>query len=254
MATPVLWHLEISHFNEKARWALDYKGIPHVRRAVLPGIQEFYARRLAGARTTPFLELDGKHIADSTAIIEAIERRWPDPPLYPADPEERRRALEIEDYFDEEVAHDLRRVIFSQLLTERESFLRTLYGEDHPRYRLMKRLSPILTPVVKARFRINPAAVEESRKKVLAGLDRIEAEAGPDGYLAGDSFTVADLTAAAIMSPLVVPPQFPYIKLPPEQRPPAAVEFRDSVSSRPGFRWVLETYERHRAQSAEVAA
>ena len=23
---PVLWHLEVSHYNEKARWALDYKG------------------------------------------------------------------------------------------------------------------------------------------------------------------------------------------------------------------------------------
>jgi hypothetical protein len=24
--TPVLWHLDISHYNEKVRWALDYKG------------------------------------------------------------------------------------------------------------------------------------------------------------------------------------------------------------------------------------
>ena len=27
--TPVLWQLEISHYNEKARWALDYKGVAH---------------------------------------------------------------------------------------------------------------------------------------------------------------------------------------------------------------------------------
>ena len=33
---PVLWHFRISHFNEKARWALDWKRVPHVRRAVLP--------------------------------------------------------------------------------------------------------------------------------------------------------------------------------------------------------------------------
>jgi len=24
---PVLWHFPISHYNEKARWALDWKGI-----------------------------------------------------------------------------------------------------------------------------------------------------------------------------------------------------------------------------------
>ena len=32
---PVLWQFRFSHFNEKARWALDWKGIPHVRRALL---------------------------------------------------------------------------------------------------------------------------------------------------------------------------------------------------------------------------
>ena len=87
--TPLLWHLEISHYNEKARWALDYKGVAHVRRAVTPGLQELTARRLRAGRTVPILEMNGRAIGDSTKIIEAIERRWPEPPLYPADPEER---------------------------------------------------------------------------------------------------------------------------------------------------------------------
>src|SRR3954462_15319686 len=99
--TPVLWHLEISHYNEKARWALDYKGIPHVRRAVTPGLQELTARRLRAGRTVPVLEMNGRAIGDSTKIIEQIERWWPEPPLYPADPDERTRALDLEDYFDE---------------------------------------------------------------------------------------------------------------------------------------------------------
>ena len=93
--TPVLWHLEMSHYNEKARWALDYKGIAHVRRAVTPALQELTARRLRAGRTVPVLEMNGRAIGDSTKIIEEIERRWPEPPLYPADPEERSRALEL---------------------------------------------------------------------------------------------------------------------------------------------------------------
>jgi hypothetical protein len=32
MDVPLLWHFAISHFTEKARWALDWKGIPHARR------------------------------------------------------------------------------------------------------------------------------------------------------------------------------------------------------------------------------
>jgi glutathione S-transferase len=31
MDTPLLWHIPLSHFSEKVRWALDYKGIAHRR-------------------------------------------------------------------------------------------------------------------------------------------------------------------------------------------------------------------------------
>src|SRR3954462_4378896 len=86
---PVLWQLKVSHYNEKARWALDYKGIPHVRRALMPGRHERTARKLTGSSTFPVLELDGAAIGDSTQIIDALERPHPDPPLYPADPTER---------------------------------------------------------------------------------------------------------------------------------------------------------------------
>ena len=29
-SVPILWHFPISHFDEKVRWALDFKRIPHV--------------------------------------------------------------------------------------------------------------------------------------------------------------------------------------------------------------------------------
>ena len=31
-AKPVLWHIPVSHYSEKARWALAHKGIEHERR------------------------------------------------------------------------------------------------------------------------------------------------------------------------------------------------------------------------------
>ena len=252
MATPVLWHLEISHFNDKARWALDYKGVPHVLKPLTPGFQEISARRLRAGRTSPILEIGGRAIGDSTAIIAEIERLWPDPPLYPSDPDERRRALEIEDWFDEDVAHDLRRVVFNDLDPRSDYFLDTLYGRDHPRRRMFGRLSPVLALVIRKRFSITPDRVERSRERVREGFDRIEAEKGPSGFLVGDSFSVADVTAAAIMSPLVVPPEFPFVKLGPEERSPAFREFRDSLKDHPGFQWVLDMYARHRGASAQV--
>ncbi len=251
---PVLWHLEISHYNEKARWALDYKGIPHVRRAVTPALQELTARRLRAGRTVPILELDGRAIGDSTRIIEELERRWPEPALYPADPEERSRALELEDYFDEECGPDARRVLFGDNLAEHEKFLTLLYGADHRLTGLLRAVSPLFSRVVRRHFRIQPETVEASRDKVRAAFDRIEASFGPSGYLVGDSFTVADLTAASILAIIVVPPEFPYITLPVEERTAESRQFRDSLKNRPGFRWVEEMYVRHRGTSAEVTS
>jgi len=100
---PVLWHFPISHYNEKARWALDWKGIPHVRRA------------LALSYVPRALWATGQASADSTRIIAVLERLQPDPPLYPRDEAERRRALALEDFFDEEVGHAVRTAIAGPL-------------------------------------------------------------------------------------------------------------------------------------------
>ena len=72
MKTPVLYHLEISHYNEKARWALDYKNVPHIRKAPTPMLHTVRALTLTGKPTLPVLKLNGKAIGDSTRIIEAL--------------------------------------------------------------------------------------------------------------------------------------------------------------------------------------
>ncbi len=58
MSTPVLWHISFSNYNEKARWALDYKRVAHRRRQAPLGLHPLWARRLGGGRTFPLLILD----------------------------------------------------------------------------------------------------------------------------------------------------------------------------------------------------
>jgi glutathione S-transferase len=216
--------------------------VPHVRRAVTPGLQELTARRLRAGRTVPILEINGRAIGDST------KRRWPEPPLYPADPEERSRALDLKDYFDE-CGRDTRRVLFADNLVEPETFVAMFYGPARRRIRWLAPLTPLLLQLVKRRYRIRPEPVERSRAEVRAALEKLEAEIGPSGYLVGQSFTVADLTAASILSPIVVPPEFPYIKVHPDERTAQFRRFRDSLKDRPGFQWVEKMYARHRGTS-----
>src|SRR5262249_28959529 len=112
MAKPVLWHFRFSHYNEKARWALDWKRVPHVRRAVPPGPHAQQIMGRGGHAAAPALEGAGRVTPASTAIIAALEAAHPAPALYPSDPRERDRALALEEFFDEELGPHVRRLTF----------------------------------------------------------------------------------------------------------------------------------------------
>jgi glutathione S-transferase len=248
----VLWHLKVSHYNEKARWALDHKRVAHVRRAAVPFSHEPIARALWGGSTFPVLVLDGEAIGDSTRIIEALERSHPDPPLYPADPDERRRALELEDFFDEQLGPHSRLLVLHHMLPD----ARLTLGAFAPDLRGARRLAAHLTfsrvrARVRAGFGIDERSVALAREKVRAAGERFWREIRPSGYLVGDRFTVADLTLAALLAPAVAPEQFPYPQ--PQRGHRLLAPLRDELAGLGLLDWTLRTYARHRGASAEIA-
>jgi glutathione S-transferase len=250
----VLWHLEISHYNEKARWALDYKRIPHLRKVPIPGVHGLRALVLTrGAqRRLPVLDLDGRRIGDSTAIIAALEEYQPDPPLYPRDLAQRARALELEDWFDEQLAPPLRLYLWHHTLDDADAVTSALFTRPSPgRERLLRLTAPVARRAVRADFRINEATARAAREQIVAAMDKLESELQPSGYLVGEGFTVADLTAAALFTPLLAPPERPY--LPRDVAPPIR-ELRAQLSARRGGEWVADMYARHRGTSAEIGA
>jgi len=254
MALPVLWHFTVSHFNEKARWALDFKRVPHVRRALLPGFHFPKILRMTGQTAVPVLALDGRPIHDSTRIIEALERAFPEPALYPRNEPERRRALALEDFFDEELGPSIRAMLVHAQFVHDPGLTAALFtvGMGRGSRRTLRILSPVFRPLYRFRYKINAASAEVARERTLAAVDRLERELQPSGYLVGDGFSVADLTAAALFYPLVQPPEFPY----PWPRPLPAwlAAYRAALAGRAAFQWVGEMYKRHRGRSAEVVA
>lgn len=250
----ILWHIELSHYNEKARWALDYKEIPYTLRTPLPGLHGFAALAITRGkqRRLPVLDLDGRRIGDSTAIIAALEDYRPDPPLYPSDREERIRALNLEDYFDEELGPRLRRYVWQYTLDDTSATVESLMASASPvRKRVMAKIVPLMRPVVRKDFDVNEAAAAEALAGIRAAMDRLESELQPSGYLVGDSFTVADLTACAMFTPLLAPPQRPYA---PAKVAPQVMELREELAARPGGKWIEEMYARHRGIPAAVVA
>ncbi len=184
MDTPLLWHIPLSHFNEKVRWTLDYKRIAH-RRRVLGADYLIRAWRATGRGTLPILFLDGRAIGDSTHIIAALEERYPETPLYPGDADARQRALALEDYFDEQLRPALRAAVITPLFRhDPDLALRVLTtGMPDKAYQTLRPLVRIFPAFYRFRHKISDAKLEADRATVNAALDRIEQERQGRAYL-----------------------------------------------------------------------
>ena len=248
---PVLWHLKVSNYNEKARWALDYKGVRHRRRAAVPGRHRATAKQLAGGSTFPILTLDGRAIGDSTAIIQALESRYPEPPLYPSDPVNRRRAIELEEYFDERLGPYSRLLFLHCTLPDAKLMLGAFVPDLHGlRATVARAMFPALRRRIRTDFQISRDNVTLAYDMLAAAGERFRTALQPSGYLVGDRFSVADLTLAALIAPLVAPPEFPYPQ--PQRRHPLLAPVREALAAEGLLYWTRDMYARHRGISSEV--
>jgi glutathione S-transferase len=248
---PTLYHFRISHYNEKVGWALDFKRRPHVRKALIPGFHLARTRLMTGQNKLPALRIGARTICDSSAILAELERLWPEPPLVPRDDALRRRALALEEHFDEEVAPDLRRLFWSCYIDKDDACARMATDGSGPLVAAAWRAAfPLLRPLMRANMGLDAERVGQARARLEAHFDRLESELGGSGFLAGESFSIADLTAAAVFSAIIRPPQFPYSL--PEPQPPGLVRLRERSAGRRGHQWVLDVYARHRCPSCAV--
>ena len=94
-----IWRIPFSTNVERVALALGHKGLTPDWVDVDPEDRS-EVERISGQPLVPVLELDGRVIADSTAIIEELERLQPDPPLFPAEPARRAEVEIFVDWFN----------------------------------------------------------------------------------------------------------------------------------------------------------
>jgi len=242
-----LFQFRYSHYNEKVRWALDYKGLPHTRTDLLPGPHVARIKKMTGQRQTPVLRINSQYVHDSAWIIERLELIYKDTPtLFPADAALRERAQEIARHFDFVVGPAARACAFDAMLAEPRYVARVFAsGQPWLRRTLYRAAMPLLErPIRKAHDITDVRSINRAVKLVEANMESIRKLTFETGYLAGDAFSIADLTAAAMLAPLIDPPHPDMQK--PAPMPQPLAELTQKWREHPAGQWVLRMYERHR--------
>jgi glutathione S-transferase len=99
-----LYWTAVSHPSQAVRQMLDLKGVSYEVVNVLPFNQRIHLR-LVGFRggTVPALKLNGRQVQGSREIARALDELWPEPPLFPSDPNLRARVEEAERWGEQQL-------------------------------------------------------------------------------------------------------------------------------------------------------
>jgi glutathione S-transferase len=250
-AVPELFQFAFSHYNEKARWALDWKRVPHRRRSLLPGPHRPVIQKLTGQAQVPVLRWGDDIVPGSGRIIDHVERRCPEQPLYPASVAARGEALELARWFDDEVGGPIRLAFFHDFLQDggyaARCFTTTVGPAAAAAYRAV---FPLIRVVMRRDMKIDAAGAERGIARTIEALDLVAKRAGRDGYLVGNAFSVADLTAAALLSPAAFPKESPVPVV--EPRSPVVKRWIERFAGHPGVEWVAGVFRKHRGTSAAL--
>lgn len=240
-----LYTFNISHFSEKARWALDYEGIPYREEVLVPGPHQLVTRRIAKRTSVPVLDHDGHYVQESSAILDYIADRLGGKKLTPNDPEQRTKAAELEKRLDHAFGLGVQRVLYSVMLKDRKT-ITDMWAFGGPFWaRGFYALSyPVVAAVVARMYKTNDVeVVTRAKQRFVTMFDELDAVLANQPYLGGEAPNRSDITVAALLAPAVRVRQhrMPWPDMPDELR-----DFEASLRGRPTWRLVEKMYREHR--------
>jgi glutathione S-transferase len=254
MTAPALYVFAISHYCEKACWALDHLGIEYELRHLPPGAHVQITKQLGAAGSSlPLLVSEGRVVQGSGAIIDWADSAVTDSAkrLSPGSRfEEECRTLEQR--LDDVAGVHVRRYYYSEAIVEHPDSVRPIFARD---------LGPSERQALEANWGLGcqlmtgamdlgPAQGQESRRIVEGELDWFDGLLG-DGrrFLLGDRLSRADITAASLLAPLALPKEHPtygMLEVPPRARADLAL-----WAERPALAWVRRIYREHRRRRSD---
>ena len=196
-----LLQFSTSHYCRKARLVLGWKGLDYTVENLTPGVHRWRVGPLTGGlKTLPVLlpEMEGEPIAigDSSRIWAYLDRQYPTPPLLPDDPSQAQGIRQIEDWLDESIGTAVRFVYYDYRAGAGKALDPSL-------------ASQLVIQVVRQQYGIAGTAVDLARDRLGDALGWLRSRWGEGQWLAATADpTIADLTAAALLSPLARIPSY----------------------------------------------
>ncbi len=224
-ASPVLITIPISHYCEKARWALDRADIAYQEQAHLQILHWIPVRRAGGKKTAPVLVWGDRVFTDSADIVEATSAQAPPGrELFPEDPDAAAEVRSLQGDFDERLGPEGRRWMYNALRGRRDiAIAYACTGVPTWERRGLPFAYPVVSRIIDRYLDVTPATAARSEAEVRATFDEVAARLS-DGrpYLCGESFSAADLTFAALAAAVLMPPEYG-VPLPQPEELPAAM-------------------------------
>jgi glutathione S-transferase len=241
-----LYQFESSHYCEKVRLILDYKGLEYRKVEVTPGIGQIELFQMSGQRQVPVLKDESEIIADSTQIAEYLDRKYPEKPIIPTDPKRKGLCLLMEQWADESIGLNARKALLgalgknqnlrtSVLPSSTPDVLKNLVGAiPSDVFNLLGMGVGLGAEVVKE--------AEDALKRSLAALCFILME---QPYLVGDTPTLADFTVAGLTM-YVKFPEGGYVNVSDAMKGQGIAGIADVGTFEPFFNWRNKLYSDYR--------
>jgi glutathione S-transferase len=241
--------IPISHYCEKARWALERAGIPYREERHVQGIHRIASRRAGGHGTTPVLVTPDGSLGESEEILAWVDERTPpEERLFPEDQAKRDEVVKLSRRLDDDLGPRGRRLMYVNMLAERDLML--LFNNNGvPRWedRAMRLGFPLAARWAGKELGIRPGIETEDEEAVWREFDFV-AELLSDGrpHLCGERFTAADLTFGALSASVIVPPVYGTPLPQPDVLPPHIAALVNRAREHPAGHYALELFAERR--------
>jgi len=198
-----LYQFPISHYCEKARWALEYKNIEYKKINLLPGLHAKKAKKLTSHSSLPILIHEKKIINESSKIVSYLNQTFPENFLTPQDENLKQEAMQWEKFADEELGSDVRRICYHTLLLH-PNLITPYFTDGGPWYGklYMKVTYPKLAQTMRKLMKLDDENIAQIKQRLAQNIDKVHTHIKDKEFFVGNSFSRADLAVASLLAPL----------------------------------------------------